>query len=198
MPRGKKSQEPKKKNKKVEEDEENVEDEIIEEEEEETPKKSKKTVSKPGKAKKGKKEESENEDELSDLEVDEEDGNTIESTENDEVITAQRPPIKIIDPKIPIGQLSIQDGLSYYVQVGTDTLNPQLKYGALNLLNQLTGRRRRPPQTFGSKRGGYNPRGGYVQRGGRGGGGGGGRGMMQRNQSRGQPSNNEDLYGEQE
>ena len=197
-----------KRNKKIveeeEEEEENIEDEIIEEE---PPKRksSKKVVVKGKNNKKGKKDE--DEDELSDLDVDEEDQPAIESAENDVVISSQihdRQPRKMIDPKTPIGQLSIQDGLSYYIQLGEDSCNPQLKYGALNLLKQLTGRRRNGPQNFGSKsnHGGFVPRGGFQQRGGRGAGQRprdtdtrlGGRGP-QRSQSRSQ-DNDGDLYDE--
>ncbi|XWV25918.1 hypothetical protein QJ857_gp1162 [Tupanvirus soda lake] len=204
MPRGKKSQETNtRKNKKIVEDEEqedeNLEDEILEDEEESTPKKksSKKTAPK-NKPKKGKKADAEDEDELSDLDVDDEDdAPAIESAENDKIVSSQkheRPPIKVIDPKTPIGNLKTDDVLSYLIQVGTETLNPQLKYGALNLLKQLTGRRRRhPPPTYGSKSNrNFNNRGGFSQRGGR-----GGRNSGPRNQSRSQANNSaEDLYGE--
>jgi hypothetical protein len=210
MPRGKKTRETtNKKNRKIEEeDEENI-DEIIDEE---TPKKksAKKASMVTSKtSKKGKKpeikediKEADSEDDLSDLDVDDEDtlddnDRPVESAENDTVVSSQkheRPPRKIIDPKTPIGQLSIQDGLNYYIQLGEESCNPQLKFGALNLLKQLTGRRRRYPPTFGSKTNrNFNPRGGFQQRRG----GGIGR-QMQKSQTRGVQNSNEDLYGDPE
>ena len=47
---------------------------------------------------------------------------------------------KIIDPETPIGKLSIQDILCYCAQFGEDSNNPQLYFGAANLLAQLTDR----------------------------------------------------------
>jgi hypothetical protein len=97
---------------------------------------------------------------LSDLEVDEEDPSNI-----DEVVsgTTHSPPHKEINPRTPIGDLKIEDVLGFLIQTGAQTLNPQLKYGALNLLQQLTGRRRRRPGPP-PHRGGYqNQRGGHFQ-----------------------------------
>ena len=162
MPRGKKAQEPttKKRGKKVVE-EEDVDDIIEEEEEQPSSKRSNKKQSvKSSKTSKRKKQESDEEDELSDLDVDEDDCAN-ESADNDEIVTThkhERQPIKLIDPKVPIGDLKIDEVLSYLIQLGNDTLNPQLKFGALNLKQQLIGRRRRPPQNFGgSKRNNFGP-----------------------------------------
>jgi len=66
-------------------------------------------------------------------------------------------PRKMIDPTTPIGNLSIQDGIKYYIQLGERTCNPELKKGMLQLLRTLTGRNpmhmntRRPPSRYGSK-----------------------------------------------
>ena len=139
MPRGKKKTQ-----------DEEVDDDIIEDaEEEETPKPKKKSGSKraaPKKKKAAKKVASDTEeedDELSDLEVGETDENA-----QDEAFTSrphQKTPRKVIDPETPIGEVKTDDILSYLIQRGADSLNPQLKQGALDLLHRLTGRRRRPP-----------------------------------------------------
>lgn len=152
--------------------------------------------------------EDDQEDELSDINIDDEEDMRHEETgDNDEVVSSQRTPRvrKIIDPKTPIGSLRTDDVLSYLAQVGEDTLNPYLKRGALRLLGELTGRPRYPPQQYGSKRGSYNNQ---SQRGyasnynsrGRGMGGMGGMGSMN-NMGRGAPrsrmsqnDNNNDLY----
>ena len=205
MPRPKKFEEPasKRKGKKIVEEE----DDIIEEEVN-SPKKTRKAAPKP-KARKGKKVESEEEDDLSELDVEDEEA-PAESGENDEVVSnnAQvRQPRKVIDPKTSIGKLKPDEILNYLIQLGADTLNPQLKFGSINLLNQLTGRRGRPPP-YGSNRGNFGQRGG--------GGGGGsytqyGRGRpMQQQQQQQQPSmrgprtqqnnqnNDADVYGDAE
>lgn len=188
MPRQKKSDEGsyKKKSKKVVDDDfEEMEDEIIEDE---SPKKSRKTKDK--KTKKSRKSNDTDEDDLSDIDVDDEN----DHGENDEVVSGGAPrrpvPRKEINPDTPIGDLKTEDILSYLINVGTDTLNPQLKFGSINLLNQLTGRRRRPP-TYGSNRGNFNR-------------GGGGGGYMSRGRGRPQPMKgsrpsqnpNDNLYGE--
>lgn len=201
MVRGKKVNETNNKKKKQVEDEELEAEELEEEETKDSTKKNKKTIKQTkDKKKKADAEEKEDaeEDPLTDLDAEEidETAETGESGENDEVVSShkqERPPVKVIDPKTPIGTLKTDDILTYLIQVGADTLNPQLKFGALNLLQQLTGRRRRThPPSYGSKRGGY-PRG-FVQRGGRG----GGRGFMPRIQppARGQTEQN-DLYEDQ-
>lgn len=200
-PRSKKGQDTTSRKKKKEIEEE-VEDIINDddEEEDETPKKSKKETSKSSKSKKSKKAD-EDEDELSELEGVDDEELPVESNENDEVATSQRSekrPVKIIDPKTPIGSLKTDDILSYLIQVGTDTLNPQLKYGALNLLQQLTGRRRRPMYGSKSNRGFPRGGGGFQQRGGRPN---GGRGMMQRSHPRqqtGMSNSAEPLYNDDE
>jgi hypothetical protein len=170
-------------------------------------KKSNKKTSIKGKKSKVKKEDDANsgadtnvndEDDLSDLDVNEDDNTPIETAENDTIIqNNEKPPRKIIDPKTPIGQLSIQDGLSYYIQLGEESCNPQLKYGALNLLKQLTGKQRRYPPRYGSKSNrNFNPRGGFQQYRGGNNGNGGGRGTY-KPQYRAVPNSNEDLYNTQ-
>ena len=212
MPRGKKTQESSKRKTKKVVDDEDFEEEIVndDEEQEELPKKksSKKPAAKSKTPKKNKKSDPDEEDDLSDLDVDDEDTPAIESADNDTVVSQrhERTPPKIIDPKTPIGQLKTDDILSYLIQVGSDTLNPQLKYGALNLLKQLTGRVRRPQQQYGSKsnRNGFNQRtvGGFAPRGGNG----GNNGRNQNNYTPNnknkhrsqQKDNNDDLYDDQE
>ena len=205
MPRLKKSEDTssrKKKGKKPVEDEYDDDDEIINEV---VPKKSKK-VSDKKKSKKSRKDEPE--DELSDIDIDNESGNDLEG--NDEVINGdsfskrKQIPRKEIDPETPIGELKTEDILSYLINIGNDTLNPQLKFGSLDLLNQLTGRRRRQPM-YGANRGNFNQRGrGYM---GDGGGrgymgdgyrGGRGRPNMGPRGSRPQQTPNENLYGDNE
>ncbi|MEM3061961.1 MAG: hypothetical protein QW303_00245 [Nitrososphaerota archaeon] len=122
MPRPK--EDSKKKNKKIKEKDG---DEVVEEDE------SVKSVKTPKK---------EDEDELSDLELVEEDSNQIEEGPLE---SQKNQPTKVIDPKTPIGDLKTDDILTYLIQIGKDTLNPQLKFGAYDLLMQLTGRRRRYP-----------------------------------------------------
>jgi hypothetical protein len=149
MPRGKKDDK-KKKTKKVEDDDDNIIEEADEEEE-----------TKPNKKSGGKKKKSTSQDDdvddLSDLDVDEEDP----QNNQDEIFEGNGPavPRKEINPKTPIGDLNIEDILSYLIQEGIKAFNPQLKYGALNLLQQLTGRRRKRPQQM-NRRGGFSNRGG--------------------------------------
>lgn len=115
-------------------------------------------------------------DELSELDIKDEDV-TIESDDNDEIISShamsQITPLnteinrqenisgKKIDPDTPIGSLKTIEIINYLIQVGTETLNPQLKSGAISLLRQLTGRR--PYPTYGSKRGSFGR--GFIPRG---------------------------------
>lgn len=172
MPRAKKIEDPKKRSKK--QDEVIEDDEIIDEADEVgSVKNSKKSKSKSVPSKKSKERsrndsEDEVDDELSDIEMEDETPQN-EGSENDEVVrTGPRShsrPQKLIDPKSTIGDLKTEDILSYLIQVGDTTLNPQLKYGALNLLRDLTGksRRPRPRPEFGSKRCGF----GRSDRGGR-------------------------------
>ena len=201
MPRGKKTptnnkKELKKKTKKDEDEEDSLE-EIIEDDEEEAPKKTKKKTAQKSKGK-SKKAESEEEDELSDIDDEEDDNSPLETNENDEVVTSNkpdRPPIKVVDPKTPIGKLKTDEILSYLIQQGTDSLNPQLKYGALNLLKQLTGRQRRPQPSFQTGgRGNFNPRGSFSQRGGRPNNGGRGASHSSNHQQRAPSSQRGDLY----
>jgi len=170
MPRGKKT--------KKDED-----DDIIDDAEEETPKPKKKSASKraapkkPSKKAKEVKEDTgsdqddggDDDDELSDLDVNDTDDNA-----QDESFTSrpiQRTPKKVIDPETPVGDLKTEDILSYLIQRGADSLNPQLKHGALDLLHRLTGRRRRlpPPRNQGNFRpphpGGNNNGPNFVPRG---------------------------------
>jgi len=113
-------------------------------------------------------------------------------------------PRRIVDPKTPIGQLNIEDILTHLIKVGSDTLNPQLKYGAINLINQLTGRRRTGGNGlngnknnfqrggFGAAPNGFRARG----RGGQGGQGGIG-GLGRLNQNDGEQSGGmDDIYAE--
>lgn len=160
-------------------DDDDSDDNIIEEIDSMKKKVNKKSIARP-KGKKDKKierqeQEQEEEDALSELDINDDDNEPVESAENDEVVinnrlsrSLDRMPNKIIDSKIPIGSLKTDDilnylmqtskdspnpqlVLNYLIQIGKDTLNPQLRYGAINLLRQLTGRRRRYPQN-GSKR----------------------------------------------
>lgn len=113
-------------------------------------------------------------DELSDLEIDDEDA--AESSKNDMVVRSNTKPQQnrrqhaIIDPTIPIGELSVRDGLSYYIQLGgnPNNPNPTLKYGALNLLRRLEGRSGHSKTSRGSKsyRGSKTSRGSKTNRGG--------------------------------
>lgn len=179
MPRGKKTEETtRKKGKKVEEEEE-VDDDIIEEEDQ--PRGRKKAA--PKKGKKSRKDDDEQEDELSDIDIDEEaEGAGNQDTgDNDEIVPGQKFVRKVVDPKTAIGKLKPDEILNYCIQLGEDACNPQLKFGALNLLNQLTGRRRKP-QGRGGARGGYNTRGDFNQRGG---------GYQGRGRGNGYPNNNQ-------
>lgn len=139
-----------------------IEEEVEEEEdedllEEEPVKKSKKN-SKVDK-KKSKKEAApeESEDDLSDLDIEDDIAEGNDSGDNDEIIShksrkneKERQPIKKIDPETPIGSLKIDEILSFLIQKGDESLNPQLKFGSLNLLKELTGKKRRG-QMYGSK-----------------------------------------------
>jgi hypothetical protein len=56
------------------------------------------------------------------------------------------------DPKAAIGTLKTDEILKFLIDRGSESLNPRLKFGAISLLQDLTGQRRRG---YGSKRGGY-------------------------------------------
>jgi len=143
MPRGKKNMDDSKKKKKTSEDDIIDDDDGIIDDDTDN-KRGKKTASRKGKkSKKG----DEEEDELSDLEIDIENSNqTQENNDNDVIINGQRNiQRKAIDPNAPIGELKTDDILGYLIERGNETLNPQLKFGAINLLNQLKGRRGRMP-----------------------------------------------------
>lgn len=59
-------------------------------------------------------------------------------------IPAEKKKIReLIDPSIPIKNLSTLQILNYLIQVGEDTSNPTLRFGSINLLNELRGRPRR-------------------------------------------------------
>lgn len=165
MPRKKKSIDENKpdgrkmrKNKDVDDD---VDDLI---DEEDVQKKNKKDSKKGLKMKKNKKASSDDEDELSDIDLNEIDASSplSEENNNDEMVSNkkqehfERHPRKIINPETTIGELKTDDILTYLIQIGEETLNPQLKYGAINLLNQLTGKKKRHSPNYGSKRGNYN------------------------------------------
>lgn len=141
MPRSKKGDESKNKKKKEDIEEELAKDELYKEK--------KKSGSK-SKLKTHKKFEEE-EDELSEI-----DERELTDNEENEQATVPSPSTRVhkreaIDPNTPIGKLKPNEILSYLIKLGGDTLNPQLKYGSIDLLNQLTGRRRRY-QMYGSKR----------------------------------------------
>lgn len=134
MPRGKKTEGHKGKKPLIDED---TDDEKLEES-----KKKKPLKTKPRKPK-NIEEDDENEDELSELQLD--DDNHSSEGDNDEVVTNRRPQNArpLVNPKTPIGELNTNDILSHLIKVGEESLNPQLKYGALDLLFQLTGKKRR-------------------------------------------------------
>lgn len=160
MPRVKKSGQSKKSKKIIEEEDDDF-DQIIEEDEPVKKKSSRKSS-------KSKKEvvESSSEDDLSDLDINESDAPPRETHDNDVVVNSRRDkqPVKIIDPETPIGELKTDEILNYLINEGDKTLNPQLKFGALKLLKQLTGKWR--SSNYTSKRG-YDSRR-FSQRGGRG------------------------------
>jgi len=232
MPRGKNSKKPSKDSKKRNK---TIEDEELEiESADDEPKKSK-DMSRDKRNKKSKKvdSDSEQEDELSDLELDQQEAsatnnvmeNDVDSIMNDTMdITdttnmiedrhrntnssqksthQQKSQHKMIDATIPIGQLKTDEILSYLIQIGKRDLNPKLQSGALNLLKELTGRRRHPPK-YGSKPNyhGYNGygQGPYPNHSGRGynqrytNGGGRGRNSAPRNQMKNSEPVSEDLY----
>ena len=102
------------------------------------------------------------EDELSELELAEEDINQIEDPQNnkkkedinpleDFQNNDKRPKKEVVNPKSPIGELSTSEILSFLIKRGEDQLNPRLRSVSLNLLLELTGRRRRPRNYGGSK-----------------------------------------------
>lgn len=207
MPKSKKetSNSSKRRSKKEEDDEEQeVEIEENESKKKSTSKKPSKTSAKSKKSDKSDKSDkpdktgNDSEDDLSDLDVDEE-VSQLEITDNDEVVVSQkpeRPPRKLIDPSTPIGQLNTQDILSYLIKIGEDNLNPQLRFGALNLLQQLTGGRRRP--AYGSKSGRFEQNKSQNQ----GPPQGFGRGMNMASRGRGRPNQQQrqsapvDVYGD--
>lgn len=108
------------------------------------------------------------EDELSDLDLDDNDLAEPETNDDNDAIIDNSKIKKneriLIDPKTQIGKLRPDEILSYLIQLGGETLNPQLKYGALNLLRQLSGKRRNNQMNSGSKRGGnYQPRNNFSR-----------------------------------
>lgn len=135
MPRSKQSVDSKKKNKKHEE---------YEEEEQKKTKRNSRN--------KKKETESEEEDVLSDIDVEEDDMPAVESDENDNIVSHRKQVFhKEIDPNTPIGELRADDILSFLIEMGKRDLNPQLKFGALNLLKTLKGNKRHPNRHYGSK-----------------------------------------------
>ena len=157
MPRGKKTQETSKKRTKkmVEEDD----DETLDESDAPIKKNTKKQPTKNSKSKGKKKTESdEEESELSELQVD--DDGTNESGENEEVVMSHKrdkQPIKIIKRETPIGDLTVEDILNFLIQKAIADSNPTLKYRMLQVKAELTGHRRKYPQTYGSKRNNFGP-----------------------------------------
>ncbi|AEQ32667.1 hypothetical protein [Acanthamoeba polyphaga mimivirus] len=167
MPPRKKNQDSGKKKATKNHDEDEIVESVASDDEQLEEEKPSKRSSKKTTKKKSKKSESESEDDLSDIDVDAEDA-PIESSENDEIIASKFKPVKEIKADAPIGSLGIDDILTYLIQEGEKTLNPQLKHGARDLLNLLKGRGKnfRHAPRYGSKRGGYPPsRGGYRGRG---------------------------------
>ena len=74
--------------------------------------------------------------------------------------------VKEIDPDSSLDKLHTEDILHYLIQLGDDNCNQELKFGAINLLNRLTGKMEHSTPRYGSKRSDYNYRGrGYFQRG---------------------------------
>lgn len=59
---------------------------------------------------------------------------------------------KEIDPTTPIGELSIQEILSYMIKLGVESYNPALKNGSRDLLNTLTGNKPRYRNNRGTSR----------------------------------------------
>lgn len=132
------------------------------------------------KEKKNKKKVKEDDSEISDIDLDENEVNEHQSNETndnddsskqneDEYENGNQHKIEQlyedVDPKSRLCDLRPDKILSYLIKLGNDTLNPQLKFGALNLLKTLQGRRRRRT-AYGSKRGGgYQNPGRYPGRG---------------------------------
>ena len=118
------------------------------------------------KSSKGKKKKiPQNEEEISE---DSFDLDEIEEEENDDIgNSTHMNDHKIIDPNTPIGELTIEEILSYLINLGKENFNPKLKFGALNLLKTLKGIK--PKRNYNNNhRGGYqnasgdnNYRGGY-------------------------------------
>lgn len=69
----------------------------------------------------------------------------------DEIPKKQYPRYPQTDPTKPIGELNIEEILSYLIEQGRDSLNPKLKNGSLNLLRELKGMPRRKNNNGGSK-----------------------------------------------
>lgn len=129
--------------KKVKDEEENEEeDEIIQ---------INKSVKRSGSKKSlSKKKKDDSEDELSDLELNDEDDNS-GHVKNEKNAMFQK-----IDSSTPIEKLNINEILSYLYFKGEDSFNPKLKFGALNLMKDLTGKKRRSgSKREGSKRDTY-------------------------------------------
>ena len=114
------------------------------------------------------------EDEISgdSIELDDVDIEDIEDDGNDDMGNSKgKPSYKVIDPETPIGELSIDEILSYLINLGKESLNPGLKMGALNLLRNLKGNKKPNNNYRGNyyrDRGNFNdrPRGDYYYRGG--------------------------------
>jgi hypothetical protein len=116
---------------------------------------------------------------LSDIDI-KDDGEEIEEDhQNDEIINSKLSK-KRIDPKIPIGQLKPEEIFSYLTQTGVkpdeilryiaklgeETLNPQLKFGSLHLIDRLVcrrygskSRRRPPPRNYSNYGRNYHNKG---------------------------------------
>lgn len=181
MPRGKKessSKKTKKVNDHSEEEDIEIENEEGIDEPEAESKKSKKTKGTKTAAKKGKKEKEEEAAEieqgaeyLSELEDIDCEAPAAESGEHDQVISTQKPersrlPVRDpIDDTKAIKDLKVEEILQYLIDKGKEMLNPQLKNGAIVLLQKLKGTFRPKPR-YGSKSNrGFNPRDGRYSQG---------------------------------
>ena len=91
----------------------------------------------------------EQEDALSDIEFDD------DKADQQQLAPLKMKNYKTINPETAIGELKADEILNYLISLGEETLNPGLRFGALSLLKQLTGRRRRNP--YGSKRNNFRP-----------------------------------------
>jgi hypothetical protein len=136
--------------KKVQEEEvEEIDDLELEVVEKKPRKKATKTTKAPAKKSRSKKDADDDDD--VELMLNEDDDNDNRKAETQE--RAKRPPREPIDATRPAKDMSTQDLLRYLMERGAEALNPTLRIGASNLLNELTRGpgRRRGGQRYGSK-----------------------------------------------